>query len=192
MTLWTIQTLEVWSEIQKRGRFVCDSTAPEFLGNYMSCRDSYDWLVCEMERRLGKRPEGVEYPIWAWHTRDWKRKKPDLRESGYGTKGAKYVCMEIEIPDREVVLTDFDIWHYVLNDWYFCASSSEEEWRKKMELFDRLPIEKQEEEKRSSWQNVFDIASLENDWEQRGRYIQATFWCLTLDEIKKVQIFTAR
>ena len=34
----------------------------------------YNWMVAQMEDRIGKRPEGVTYPIWAWHTYSWKHK----------------------------------------------------------------------------------------------------------------------
>lgn len=49
--------------------------------NYRDFKNAYDWLVVKMEERISKL-NGVNYPVWAWHTRDWKHKKPDLRESG--------------------------------------------------------------------------------------------------------------
>ena len=42
-----------------------------------------------------------------------------------GTDGEKMVCMSIEIPDEQVLLSDFGTWHFVLNRWPI--SDSEEE-----------------------------------------------------------------
>jgi hypothetical protein len=145
-----------------------------------------------MEYRIGRRPNGVSYPIWAWHTRDWKHKKPDLRNIGLGNKGEKSVCIEVEVPDNQVVLTDFDVWHFVLNKWYFDDSYSEEEWEKLHAKYDRLDRDVKEKVKIQSWQKVFDISPFQNEWCQRGRYIQATFWVLYLKDVKDVRFFTAR
>lgn len=192
MKLWTIQPLEVWNELQSKGYFVCDSEKSDFIKSYKCFKDSYDWLVGEMEKRVGKRPKGINYPIWAWYIRDWKYKKPDLRESGYGLKGENLVCIEIEKKDRDVVLTDFDTWHFVLNNGYIDKSISEKEWEKNMAWFDSLPIRQQEKLKKESWQEIFNITPFKNDWMQRGRYVQATFWYLSLQEVQKIQIFKAR
>ena len=106
MRLWTIQPLDVWKELNEKEYYVCDSKrAPCIIdGSFV---DAYEWLVTVMNERC-KKPVSVEYPVWAWHTTNWKHKKPDLRKSCYGKKGEKCVCLEIEIPDDEVILSDFE------------------------------------------------------------------------------------
>ncbi len=192
MKLWTIQPLEVWEELNKKGYFICDPQKSYCLKDSLSFKNAYDWLSREMEYRIGHRPKGVIYPIWAWHTRDWQHKKPDLRNIGLGDKGVKSVCIEIEIPDNQVVLTDFDSWHYVLNEWYYDGSTCEKEWELLRSRYDGLSSEKQKVLREKSWQNIFDISPYKNDWFQKGRYIQATFWVLYLKDVKKVQYFIAR
>ena len=145
-----------------------------------------------MDMRIGKRPKGVSYPIWAWHTRDWQHKKPDLRNIGLGNKGEKSVCIEIEIPDNEVLLHDYDAWHYVLNNWWYDGSFSERDWEKKHNWFDKLSNEEKEILTKKSWERIFDVSSFKNDWFQKGRYIQATFWVLYLKDVKNVRYFIAR
>ena len=78
----------------------------------------YAWLVLQMKKRIGSPPEGVTYPVWAWYKWRENRKKPDLRAERwqYGQKGDKFYRLEIEIPDREVLLSDFDEWICVLNE----------------------------------------------------------------------------
>ena len=190
MILWTIQPLEVWKELNEKGYYVCDTKrAPCIIdGSFV---DAYEWLVTVMNERC-KKPSGVECPVWAWHTTNWEHKKPDLRKSCYGKKGEKCVCLEIEIPDDEVILSDFEEWHRVLNDSYCDSSLSEEEWEKELKWFDNLPRDDREKVKRESWMNIFDVTPFENEWTVRGRYIQATFWRLNLNNVKKVQFFTCR
>lgn len=115
-----------------------------------------------------------------------------MRNIGLGNKGEKSVCIEVEVPDNQVVLTDFDVWHFVLNKWYFDDSYSEEEWEKLHAKYDRLDRDVKEKVKIQSWQKVFDISPFQNEWCQRGRYIQATFWVLYLKDVKDVRFFTAR
>ena len=38
---------------------------------------------------------------------------------------------------------------------------------------------------------LFDVTPFENEWTRRGPWIQATFWVLTKDMIKKVRRFKA-
>lgn len=193
MILWTIQPIDVWEEMNRLGYYVCNPKKAMYISDKeVSFKESYDWLVSEMEKRIGKRPAGVSYPIWAWHTRDWKYKKPDLRQAGYDTPGTKCVCIEFEIPDNQVVLSDYDTWHFILNDWYFDNSKNEEEWESKHKYYDSLCPEKKLEKKLKSWQNVFNISPYSSDWFCRGRYIQATFWILKLSQVRKVQFFTAK
>lgn len=193
MRLWTIQPIEVWEELNNKGYFICDPIKADYISDKeWNFKKSYDWLVIQMEQKIGYKPKGVSYPIWAWHTRDWQHKKPDLRNVGLGTKGEKSVCIEIEIPDNCVLLSDYDAWHYVLNDWFFDCSSNEEEWEKVHKKFDRLSKERQLVIKEQSWQKIFNISAFENEWFQRGRYIQATFWVLYLKDVVNVKFFIAR
>lgn len=193
MRLWTIQPVEVWEELNKKGYFICNPAKADYISDKeWNFKESYDWLVEQMEYRIGRRPNGVSYPIWAWHTRDWQHKKPDLRNVGLGNKGEKSVCIEVEIPDNQVVLTDYDTWHFVLNNWYFDDSYSEEEWEKLHAKYDRLNRDNREKIKIQSWQKIFDVSPFQNEWCQRGRYIQATFWVLYLKDVKDVKFFTAR
>jgi hypothetical protein len=44
--------------------------------------------------------------------------------------------------------------------------------------------------KHENWKRVFDVSPLDNEWRRRGEWIQATFWVLTKDMIRKVRHFT--
>ena len=187
MILWTIQPEEVYELIQKNGVYHCDYTKSDMI----YWQEQYDWLVQEMKTRIGEPPEGVLYPVWAWYMWEGARKKPDLRRARWrnGWKGDRFVCMEIEIPDDRVVLSDFDVWSIILLDGLI-ADSEEEVKRLEME-YDSLTQADKQEYKAQNWKTVFDLNYVDNGWIHRGDSIQATFWELGKEDIKKVRFFTA-
>lgn len=191
MKLWTMQPVEVYEELQKKLIFRCDvSKIPE-----PSFVEKYDWLIQYLNKKHTK-PQDVDYPIWAWYRFNGKEKKPDLRHSCYGCRGEKMVCLELEIPDEHVLLSDFDLWHFPLNNWWlydcFKPDFGEKEWDEAHEEFAKLSKDEQIRRKEKSWERIFDIEPFENDWIVKGKYVQAIFWELKLEYVKKVQYFTAR
>jgi hypothetical protein len=78
MRLWTIQPVEVWNMIQETGVYIADPDKA-FCHGDKNCTRAYKWMVTQMEKRIGAKPEGVTYPVWAWHTQEYKHKKPDFR-----------------------------------------------------------------------------------------------------------------
>lgn len=191
MRLWTIQPLEVYNLIQEQDYYTCDINKSD-LAQFESFIIAYNWLNERMKDKIGNPPDNIQYPVWAWHTRNWKQKKPDLREAGHGTRGTKMVCLEIEIPDDEVVLSDFDAWHFVLNNWYIGDALTSEESDEEDIWLENHSEEEQKRIIRESWEKIFDITPIQSDWLSRGQYVQATFWKLSKENIKKVQFFKAR
>ena len=112
MILWTIQPEAVYEEILSTGVYHCDFSK----SSLSEWERQYDWLVEQMKKRIGPPPNGVSYPVWAWHTWEGVRKKPDLRRErwGNGWKGERFVCLEIDVPDKDVLLSDFDSWSIIL------------------------------------------------------------------------------
>lgn len=188
LRLWTIQPVEVYEKILQTGYYKCDG---RYTWKYF--REAYRWLCKEMVQKVGKPPKGIKYPVWAWYKYDNKQKKPDLRHAGFATKGERCVCIEIEIPDSEVLLSDYDAWHFVLNNWYFNVDCEDElTWDKDSAWLKTLSAEEKERAIQASWQGIFRIDEHESDWQRRGHWVQATFWVLRKENIKKVQYFTAR
>jgi hypothetical protein len=144
-----------------------------------------------MTRRLGPPPRNVRYPIWAWYQYDSAiRRRPDLRHSAHLPSGAAGVLIEFEIEPTFVLLSDFDLWHYVLNHSYIPRNA-----REAREL-DRLPHHKQpaNEQMKNSWRRIFDLEwSAKDIAAPRGqKSIQATVWQVPLAEIRSVRRFRAR
>lgn len=113
MKLWTVQPVEAINIIEKTGAFTCDETKSD-----KDFRKAYEWIAKEMDKRQITHPKDLTLPLWAWHTRDWKHKKPDLRNIGLGTPGEKSVCIEFEIDDLQVLLSDFFAWPFCFKWWF--------------------------------------------------------------------------
>ena len=62
---------------------------------HLFCEDdflfAYNWMVKKMKDKGLQPPVGVDYPIWAWYQWEGKRKRRDMRESGYEKRGEKIV-----------------------------------------------------------------------------------------------------
>lgn len=201
--VWTFQPAIILDVINQTGEFICDKSksfameAPQF-------EEAYEWLIEKMEEKIGKRPEGVEYPIWAWYRSYGKNKKPDLRRSEYrtiGKPGEKWICIELELNEDEVVLSDEPAWTVsALNGCPFNNSSSEEEWEEINERFKQIAKEALSEgdpEKyrnvvKESWNHVFNIEPFSNEWFSRGEHVQATFWKIKKEQIKNITYFKSR
>ena len=135
MVVWSIQPVAVYEKLMEDGVYRCDPEKIEFFDdeNFRRC---YDWLVSKMEEKIGKRPDGVTYPVWAW-LKKGERNRPDLRHERWncGRKGERFVCMEIEIPDEKVVLSDFDTWSTMLSNSLVSWSEEEDHELKLQYLF---------------------------------------------------------
>jgi len=182
MILWTIQPFSWWTSLKENGRITVDLATIESdpIAFYEDeFKRAYDWLVEEMKQRLPvPRPYPSAYPIWAWY--QWhgvKRKAPDLRTMRHREDVYHDVRIKFEIDDKLVLLSDFESWHYILND--FIIRPEEENFDTEDEV---LPFT--EEEKVKSWNHIFD---LDFSCPLEEAIIQATFWELKLEQVKEVK-----
>jgi len=187
MKLWSIQTKEAFEVLQSTGVL---RACPDFIDPWHL--SAYNWLACQMKEIIGSPPRDVRYPIWAWHTVDWMQKKPDLRKSLFNAQPEGSVCLELEIDNSRVLLSDFENWHFVLNDWYYSEAHNKKEFDEAECYFESLPSEQQKTVKEVSWKKIFDIQPFENGWIRKGMLVQATFWELRLSDVTAVRIMRGR
>ena len=197
MKLWTIQPIEFYNELIRNGEIY---SSEKYVDSHF--KESYSWMIVQMENKIGKRPNKNIYPIWSWYQyKNSEYKRPDLRTSGFLPKGTKGVRIEFEKPEPEILLSDFDLWHFVLNYWHIADN-------KKQELeFDKLlkasSLKFTDKEKytpklknilESSWNKIFDMNydSVYVEDEFKRKKIQATFWTLKSTEIINVNFFNAK
>lgn len=141
MIVWTIQPLDIYKKLIERKILYCDSKQDGFWGLISEeFQAAYDWLTGQMRLRISLPPKGVQYPFWAWALIDGAIKKPDLRRTEFNNYSGENVVLELEIPDKKILLSDEENWHYVLNDWYLHdVNENEDKWNEADAWFDNLP-----------------------------------------------------
>lgn len=182
MILWSIQPIKVYEQIQKNGRYLVDSRLSD---NFKDFKDSYSWLKEQMSIKGIKNKNNNEI-IWAWHTYNGKHEMSDMKDIRNMFSGDNEVILEIDIPDEEVVLSDYNTWHFVLNNSWIDDSTCEEEWEKNRSWYESLSFEEREHLKKESWQKVFDVEPFISEWVIKGMYVQASFFELKSENIKQV------
>lgn len=193
LKLFTIQRPDVLYKIMQNGYYRTDMSKTD---SFFS--EHYGFMIEQMIDRCIEFPKGFSDPfknppVWAWYIYDGENKVPDnLETCGVGVEGEEYVCIEFEIEEDDVLLSDFDAWHNVLNNSWYEGSLSEPEYNTLHEWYDRLPGKEKEILKTISWERIFDIEKFKNEWTSRGFYVQGTIWELRKEMITNVRKFVAK
>lgn len=188
MRLWTVQPYCVYELLQKEGVYRCDPKKTQML-QYDKYLNAYKWISNQMRRRIGNPPVGTIYPVWAWYVFEGKNKRPDMRKTSVKVN-EKSVIWEVEVPDKEVLLTDHGYWHIALNDSINYKANykniSDDEWdievEKEDKFFNKLTQKERRLYKEKSWESI--ICSKDASYP----YIQATFWEIKDNYIKNAWI----
>lgn len=179
MVLWTIQHRDAYEAMLRNGYL---RVAEEYLPEEECFRKSYQWMVEQMSVRIGNPPAGVTDPVWAWYQWEGKRKRPDMRthNKGYGDKGTPIVLLTIDVPENCVLLSDFDYWHFILNNMplLFTVNGDIKDCS--------------ESEKRESWKQIFDISHRFEGDEDMPVSTQATLWEIKEEWVLKAEYFRLR
>lgn len=204
MKLWSIQPLCWYEKLLSEGIIFGEEKEIEFIKDDVDFMNAYHWMISQMESKIGKRPFGNAYPIWAWFQyENINRRKPDLRRSGFLEKGNRGVRIEFEKDEREILLSDFSLWHHPLNFWHIADDEAEDDRFDaflKNENIDILNLNSEnaplhiKEKIENSWEKILDM-NYSPEYTAlpfENKSIQATFWSLSLDEIKKIDYFIAR
>ncbi|WP_214829680.1 DUF3841 domain-containing protein [Exiguobacterium algae] len=139
---YTYQREEAWKVALEKGELIATGEHALFTDPvYDNFKPAYDWMVEQYEERIGISMNG-NYPIWCWD------EFPDLGRGGHVGQGNKGVVLTVEIPDEEVLASEFSYWHHVLGD--FPLYETLEEYDS-----DEMPPP---EIIRQSWNRIFDKA----------------------------------
>ena len=182
--LWIIQDEAAFEIFQKTGVLRADPNHLIFDGEF---QPAYDWMASQMHQRIGPAPSGVQYPVWAWYQWEGKRKRMDLRQSGYAQRGTPMVQITFEADTKDFLLSDFDAWHFVLGNDYI--ADNEQDW----DGFYANDGDHRISEIVASWDKIFDMDRDILNWnaEPAARSIQATLWEVRMSQVKKVEHFIA-
>lgn len=144
-----------------------------------------------MGSRLSPAPSRIETPIWAWHKWSRGRTRPDLRASAHLARGVRGVRLEFAAAADAILLSDFDAWHFVLNNWYLPRNVADDarfdSWLRRQRigvkhLKSRDAVERAVE---GSWDRIFTVSPGTGS-------VQACVWHVPLTAVTKVTAFTGR
>jgi hypothetical protein len=198
MILWTIQPFAIWEALERSGELVATSEFVE--KDYLF---AYHWMVGQMIKRLAIRPHLGRMPIWAWYQyRGRNRRRPDLRSTAHLPRAMRGARIEFVAEPEEVLLSDFELWHYVLNCCYLpCSYQDEKCFEKELrETGGRLQRDafygdvNLQRKMSDSWERIFHL-----NWHHRGyaaplahKSVQACLWSIKLEQVRRVSVFRAR
>lgn len=195
MRLWTIQTDKAYQRLTANGQLIADAALcdPDFA-------QPYKWMLGQMKRRLRSKEPVPHAALWAWSSWDPpSRKRPDLRARGHLEPGKPGYRIELDVHPNDVLLSDFNLWHYVLNYWYVptCEQDSnlfDSVHNPHRYSWDHLPSPTMHELIVESWERIFDL-----DWSDdyvtgppMERSVQATLWRIDGSMIRSAQRFIGR
>jgi len=193
MRLYTIQPLSIYETLCRTGTFLSEPWKdPEewICTDAPAIKLAYDWLCDEMAERGLRRPAPSVYPIWAWYRYMGEKKpKPDLRHSAFKNcrPDERQVFLTLDVPDDDVLLHDYEAWHYPLNYFHLAAQRVSDRFERQCKaagfpLYNEVPLQDNalHAEVQRSWRTIFDLPACRRLF-RRSRAeqaVQATFWTL--------------
>ncbi|QDV48620.1 DUF3841 domain-containing protein [Gimesia fumaroli] len=183
MQLWTIQT-EGWLQDlrSKKKKFASYSRVKH------DFRPHYKWMAQQMADRIGTNPERC--PTFAWYKYFERHQRPDLRWSGHLPQGTPGVRVELEVNEAHVLLSQFELWHAVLNQNFLAENRRESDNHDELLESGKFTRKIMED----SWNRIFDLKF--GDWRSWGkqseRAIQACIESVAVNQIRQVDHFIAR
>jgi len=190
MVLYTIQSEEVVNKLMNEGSVHCEVNKSEYYNEDEHFNKGYRWMSKKLTEKVGYK-KGIYLPLWAWFKYNGKEGYDPYEFDN--KSGKKYFVIKFEIPDNEVLLSDYNSWNNILCGNHFNNAKTEEEWIKLEEYYlkivEQYGFEKYEKEKEKSWEGIFDVEPIETDFYSQGQYVQAVFWEIRKDMVLEINEF---
>lgn len=188
MRVWSFQPVEIYEQLKSQKILYVDESKIEMfhfddMEDLVSKR-AYDYMVETMKQKIKcPKPEQATYPWWAWYKFDGENKKPDMRKREcYFDEDM--ICLELEIPEDQVLLSDEELWYCPLNNSPIILEEDDMRWDKTYDWYAALDKRIKQTEIEKTWEHCFDRSG-DITMYTSGKWIQATFWELKFSDIKK-------
>ncbi len=198
MRVYTIQPVAFYDELMRNGIVYCDREswiAKEY-------RVQYEWMAQQMRQRIGEPPlPQIQYPIWVWYQYiSKKRPVPTMSSKDILPGETQAVMMELEVPENEVLLSNFSLWHLPMNYAGICLKREKRQYENELQKYEDLlreyrPLNEYPNEVQQilkTWERVFDL-DLRDPYEEtrmrKNQIIQGTIWSLRKEWVKVAHFF---
>lgn|GEM_PF-1724769 len=173
-----------WQVLEAEGELTCPigeaNDDPIF-------QDAYTWMKGSMASAGILAPEPDISPWWCWVRREENHPEPYVED----TEGLNDpVVLELSVRSEQIVLSCFDLWHFVLNKSYVWTSELDEQ------DFDRAQVSAEEgsdaavqlqQRMQKSWSAVFELDQCAVDMGPfQAKSIQGCFWTLRLSDVTAI------
>lgn len=207
MLIQSFQNSKIIELLEKEGiAFAVADYMDKDFNLHWGFKESYEWMKHQMIKR-GIYPQHHDDDLfWGWaYSGDRGKKQVDLRVRRHQNKGL--YLLDIEKSEKDLLLSDFDFWHFVLNYWPLSTSLKEEKYWDKVSSINNFYIEKPikdlfiHEQLSQSWNSIFELEFKDNAFyyklhKLKQKYlniykqkilVQATFWSIKLEEVKNIR-----
>lgn len=211
---------EEYNKLMKYGWLACDHNHYEVLANkYEQIANSYKWMANQLRKRKDSfidffhnrtyMIDSLVYPRWVWYSVDGET-NPLLIDKCFftGIPGIFYFVF-LDIPDRRVLLSDYDMWHMCLNNCYIPEDDEDEKaFDEKLasyqisypQLFDEKFYKEADNETKNaicslreetvnSWDKIFDLEENAHT-KNSDKIIQGVTWILRKEDVEFVKTVT--
>lgn len=205
MELYTFITKEEYNILLKDKVLYCD-TKKATMPNEEECfKKAYDYMADKLEHKYSKKniknaPKNLIYPRWAFY--QWES-ETDLIHSANKSLFEDFngkVLLKLNVPKEQVLLSDYDNWHYCLNGWYLPKDERDlDNWFYICEianlkiadiLFNKsnsIYVKYLQKRIYNSWRNIFNLNYPNMVCDGDLKSTQAVFWKIDLDNVLEVK-----
>jgi hypothetical protein len=182
ITAWTFVPKAIVDEVLAGKIQTCPM---EFSDQGPLFRLAYEWMKAAMDEAGVKGREAGINPWWCWIQTNADQTRPTSLEAD-GTS----VLLELSLDPKDVLLSDFDMWHVPLNYWLNAEGVEEESFEKELELaglniYEDKPLpEPFHARVQASWREIFCLDRVNGyTCELKEKTIQGVFWKITPENI---------
>ena len=183
MKLYTFLSKEEFDTLNTKGYLTCDESRTE-----PYYKEAYDFMADNLEKKYSKKnidlKEYIVYPRWAWYS--WMNNRDILSCEEFLKNYQGYYLVICNIPDEQVLLSDYDNWHHCLNYMYLSSTDEEEAEIESMRENNEADKDEMYNLMHKSWLRIFD-PEFPNRWiiEEDCHSLQAVFWVLYKSQVEE-------